>query len=156
MKNTVLLKLNNRYEQVKTTLFLSILFCTIALPALGDLTDTDFNRIRSIINEEIKKESTITNQKIDALDDRIQNVEKDVAWVRGKLDGIDKQITHTTNITYGLIALIVAAVAIPQLLIAWRSRQGSTSEKQVEMLIQEIETLIQEIETLKQQRIVNP
>ena len=141
---------------MKTTIFLPILFCAIALPALGDLTDTDLNRIRSIINEEIKKESAITNQKIDAtnqkidaLDARNQNVEKDVAWVRGKLDGIDKQITHATNITYGLIALIVAAIAIPQILIARRSGRDRALERQVEILTQEIETL-------KQQRIVNP
>jgi archaellum component FlaC len=134
---------------MKTTLFLSVLFCAIALPALGELTDTDLNRIRLIINEEIKKESSTTNKKIDALDARIQNVEKDVAWVRGKLDGIDKQITHATNITYALIALIVAAVAIPQILIALRSGRDRALERQVE-------TLIQEVETLKQQRIVNP
>jgi archaellum component FlaC len=141
---------------MKNVFLFSILFCIIALPALGELTDTDFNRIRLIINEEIKKESSTTNKKIDALDAkidtldaRIQNVEKDVAWVRGKLDGIDKQITHATNITYALIALIVAAVAIPQILIALRSGRDRALERQVE-------TLIQEVETLKQQRIVNP
>ena len=155
---------------MKTTLFLSVLFCAIALPALGDLTDTDLNRIRLIINEEIKKESTITNQKIDAtnqkidaLGDRIQNVEKDVAWIKGKLESVDKQfgdidkqfdrvgeqIMHVTYVTYGLIALIVAAIAIPQILIARRSGRDRSLERQVEILTQEIETL-------KQQRIVNP
>ena len=73
------------------------------------------------------------------LDARIQNVEKDVAWVRGKLDGIDKQITHATNITYVLIALIVAAVAIPQILITWRSGRDRSLERAVEMLTQEIQ-----------------
>ena len=148
---------------MKTILFLSVLFCAITLPALGDLTDTDLNRIRSIINEEIKKESVTTNQKIDALGARIQSVAEDVAWVKGKFESVDKQfdcvgeqIMHGTYVTYGLIALIVAAIAIPQMLIAWRSGQNSTSEKQVEMLIQEIETLKQQIEILKQQRIVNP
>ena len=148
---------------MKTILFLSFLFCAIALPALGDLTDTDLNKIRLIINEEIRKESTTTHQKIDtldakidALDTRIHNVEKDVAWVRGKLEGVDKQIAHGTNITYGLVALIVAAIAIPQMLVVRRSRQDSASEKQIEMLKQEMETLKQQIETLRQQEIVNP
>ncbi len=134
---------------MKTILFLSVLFCAIALPTFGDLTDTDLNRIRLIINEEIKKENSTIIKRIDALDTRFQNVEKDVAWVRGKLDGIDKQIAHGTNVTYGLIALIVAAIAIPQLLIARRSGRDRALEKQVEILTQEIETL-------KQQLIVNP
>ena len=134
---------------MKTILFLSVLFCAIALPAFGELTDTDLNKIRLIINEEIKAE--LKPLKADNV-----TLKTDVAWMRGKLENVDKQIAHGTNVTYGLIALIVAGIAVPQMLIAWRSRRDSASEKQVENLIQEIETLKQEIETLKQQRIVNP
>ena len=141
---------------MKTTLFLSMLFCAIALPALGELTDTDLNRIRLIINEEIKKESSTTNQKIDALDVRIQNVEKDVAWVRGKLDGIDKQfegiheqIMHVTYATYGVIGVIILVVGIPQITLTLRSGRDRSLERQIEVLTREVETL-------KQQRIVNP
>ena len=141
---------------MKTTLFLSMLFCAIALPALGDLTDTDLNRIRLIINEEIKKESSTTNKKIDALDARIQNVEKDVAWVRGKLDGIDKQfegiheqIMHVTYATYGVIGIIILVVGIPQITLTLRSGRDRSLERQIEVLTREVETL-------KQQRIVNP
>jgi hypothetical protein len=127
---------------MKTTLFLSVLFCAIALPVFGELTETDLNKIRLIINEEI--EEAIKPIKAD-----IVTLQTDVAWVRGKLDGIDKQITHGTNITYGLMALIVAAVVIPQILIMLRSGRDRALERQVEMLTQEVETL-------KQQRIVNP
>jgi archaellum component FlaC len=141
---------------MKTTLFLSVLFCAIALPALGDLTDADLNKIRLIIQEEIKKESSTTNQKIDALDARIQNVEKDVAWVRGKLDGIDKQfegireqITHVTYATYGVIGIIILVVGIPQITLTLRSGRDRSLERQIEVLTREVETL-------KQQRIVNP
>jgi hypothetical protein len=123
---------------MKTTLFISILFYAIALPVFGELTETDLNKIRLVIEEELKP------IKAD-----IVTLQTDVAWVRGKLDGIDKQITHGTNITYGLMALIVAAVVIPQILIMLRSGRDRALERQVEMLTQEVETL-------KQQRIVNP
>lgn len=128
---------------MKTILALSILFSLIVLPAFGELSDADLNQIRLIVNEEVKP------IKAD-----IVTLKTDVAWVRGKFEGIDKQfegvnqrITHATNVSYGLIALIVAAIAIPQIIMAWRSRKDRTLEKQ-------IETLTQEIETLKQQRIV--
>ncbi len=141
---------------MKTTLFFSILFCAVALPALGELTDTDLNKIRLIVQEEIKKESSTTNQKIDALDVRIQNVEKDVAWVRGKLDGIDKQfegiheqIMHVTYATYGVIGIIILVVGIPQITLTLRSGRDRSLERQIEVLTREVETL-------KQQRIVNP
>jgi hypothetical protein len=130
---------------MKTRLVLLILFSLIALPALGELTDADLNEIRLIVNDEVKP------IKAD-----IVTLKTDVAWIRGKFEGIDKQfegvnqrITHETNVSYGLIALIVAAIAIPQIIVAWRSRKDRLLEKQ-------IETLTQEIETLKQQRIVNP
>ncbi|RKU08099.1 hypothetical protein C6501_17050 [Candidatus Poribacteria bacterium] len=156
--------------KMKNVFLFSILFCVITLPAFGQLTDTDLNKIRLIIQEEIKKESSTTNKKIDALDSRMRNVEQDIAWIKGKLESVDKQfdgvdkqfasigdqfgsvraqITHVTYLTYGLIALIVAAVAIPQILIARRSERDRALERQVEMLTKEIETL-------KQQRIVNP
>ena len=141
---------------MKTTLFLSILFCAIALPALGDLTDTDLNRIRLILNEEIKKESAITNQKIDALDDRIQNVVKDVAWIKGKPESVDKQIPHAKYVLYGLIVIIAAVVVTPLILVVQEIRNDRSLKKRIKMLIQEIEMLKQQTETLKQQRIVNP
>jgi len=130
---------------MKTILVLSILFSVVALPALGELMEADLNEIRLIVNDEVKP------IKAD-----IVTLKTDVAWIRGKFEGIDKQfegvnqrITHETNVSYGLIALIVTAIAIPQIIVAWRSRKDRSLEKQ-------IETLTQEIETLKQQRIVNP
>ena len=128
---------------MKFILTLSILFCVIALPALGELTPQDLDKIRLIINEEIKKETSTINEKIDKLDARIQSVEKDMSWVRGKLDGVEKQISHATNVTYGLIALIVVAIGIP----AWRGKRDREQERKIQELTQEIETLKQ---------IVNP
>ena len=135
---------------MKTILSLSILFYAIAMPVFAELMPQDLDKIRLIVNEEIKKESSATNEKIDKthekidrLDTRIQTVEKDVSWVRGKLDGVEKQISHATNVTYGLIALIVVAIGIP----AWRGKRDRDQERKIEALTAEIETLKQ---------IVNP
>ena len=150
---------------MKTILFLSIFFCVIALPALGDLTDTDLNRIRLIINEEIEAE-------IEPIKAEIVTLKTDVAWIRGKLEGIDEQfaaidtqfaaidkqfervgeqIRHLMYVNYGLIALIVVAVAIPQIPIAWRSGKDRSLEK-LHSLERLVETLVQEVETLKQKQ----
>ena len=102
-----------------------------------------------IVNEEVKKEIATTNKKIEGLDTRLRSVEEDISFVRGKIEGTDKQTSLITNFVYGMIALIVAVIAIPQLIMAWRSGKDRSLERQ-------IETLTQEIETLKQQRIVNP
>ena len=135
---------------MKTILSLSILFYAIAMPVFAELMPQDLDKIRLIVNEEIKKESSTTNEKIDetnekidGLDTRIQSVEKDMSWVRGKLDGVEKQVSHATNVTYGLIALIVVAIGIP----AWRGKRDRDQERKIEALTAEIETLKQ---------IVNP
>ena len=125
---------------MKTVLLCSILFCAITLPVLGELTEADLNKIRLIVNEEIKP-----------IEADIVLLKTDTAWIRGKLESVDEQfegvnnqITHSRRITYGLIALIVAAVGIPQIIIAWRSKKDSTQEKQIEGLRQEIEELRQQ------------
>ena len=51
---------------MKTILFLSILFYAIAMPVFAELMPQDLDKIRLIVNEEIKKESSATNKKIDA------------------------------------------------------------------------------------------
>ena len=123
---------------MKTALLFSVLFCAIALPAVGELSQSDLDKIRILILE--------TNKPI--IDD-ISTLKSDVSLMKGQLDGIQKQVSHATNITYGLIALIMAAVGIPQIIMA--SRSGRDHEQN-----RRIEELRQEIETLKQQRIVNP
>lgn len=107
---------------------LSILLCVITLPTLADLTPQDLDKIDSIVEDSEKQMKEHINLKV---------------------EGVEKQITLLTNVVYGPIALIVAAIAIPQLILAWWSGKDRSLERQVEVLTREIETL-------KQQRIVNP
>ena len=76
---------------MKPTIFLSILFCVIAMPAFAALTDADLDKIRLIINdsekrvkEEIKAEIAIIHTKIEGLDTRLRNVETNIAELRGR------------------------------------------------------------------------
>ena len=48
---------------MKTLIFLSILFWTIALPALGEFTDADLDKIRLIINESEMQRYSKRNSK---------------------------------------------------------------------------------------------
>ena len=128
---------------MKTILALSILFCAITLPALGELTDADLDKIRLIVNEEVAKELAPIKVDIAELDDRLRKVEIAVGSLTGRIDGVEKQVSHATNVTYGLIALIVVAIGIP----AWRGKRDRDQERRIEALTREIETLKQ---------IVNP
>ncbi len=153
---------------MKTVLFFSILLCLITVPTFGELLPADLDKIRLIVKEE--------NAPIKA---EIASIKTDIAWVRGKFEGVDeqfesvsKQITHATNVTYALIALIVFAVGIPQIIIARRSKKEfgnvvkleTLTREEIEAIIETLtreikennETLTREVEALKQQHIANP
>ena len=96
---------------MKTILALSILFSVIALPALGELTASDLNQIRLIVQEEIKKETTTINTKIDGLDTRLRNVETNIAELRGR--SIALSVIKDWGVALcALGALIVSIIAL--------------------------------------------
>ena len=148
---------------MKTILALSILFCAIALPALGELTKADLNEIRLIVKDEIAASETRMKEHINT-----------------QIESVDKRLSLVTTLTVGLIALIVLAVGIPQILMARQSLKdnnpqieeftqklilqivrGPMTELMTELVTElvtkhageqeeKIESLTQEIETLKQ------
>ena len=143
---------------MKSFIFISILFCAIALPVFGELTDADLDKIRLIVNDsekrlrqEIKEELAPIKANIAQLDTRLRNVEIAVGSLTGRIDGVEKQIggiekqiggvekqiSHATNVTYGLIALIVVAIGIP----VWRGKRDREQERKIDELTREIETL---------------
>ena len=131
---------------MKPILVAWMLCVLLASPALSELTPDDLDKIRLLIHEENKAiKAEIANVKaeitaeITSVRTEIANVKNEVSWIRGKLEGIDgrfdsveQQITHSTNLSYGLIVLIVAAVGIPQFILTWRSRSDRTLERRVE------------------------
>ena len=137
---------------MKTLLALLILLYALTLPARAALTDADLNKIRLIVKEEIKEELKPIKAEIDSIKADIGTLKSDIGTLKegiarldGRMDGIEKQGAHATNLTYGLIALIVAAIGLP----AWLGKRDRDQERK-------IEELRQEIEALKQQRIVSP
>ena len=91
---------------MKILLFLSILFCAIAIPVLGELTDADLNKIRLIVKEEIASEITKTNDKIDAIDVRLRKVETEVSEIKGYQTESQTSLTTTISIIVAIAAVL--------------------------------------------------
>ena len=150
---------------MRTLIFTSILFSVIAgFPAHSELMTQDLDKIRLVVQEEIKKEISIFEIRIkEYIDLRFVGVDKQFQGVGTQFQGVgtqfqsvgtqfqsvDRQITHVTYITYGLSALIVAAIGLPQIIMALRNQKSAEQAKQ-------IQELRQEIDALKQQKIVSP
>ena len=134
--------------------------CTItfALPSLAELTPQDLKEIRLIVKEEIEtvidKELTPIKADIGSMKADIVSLKEGFARLDARLTGVEKQIAMVANLVFALIALIVVAVGIPQIIMTWRSRKESASEMQIAALIQKqsemISLLTAEVETLKE------
>ena len=148
---------------MKVITILSLLL--LAAPAFGGLTKED---LRTIIKEEvrpiIKEEITASekrmkeyidlkietvNAKIDATNARIDDVEKSlnarIDNVEKSIDALDENLTERIRdiwlLVLALIGLIAAAIAIPQLIIAYREKGQKQMQSQIEQLRQKIEAL---------------
>lgn len=119
---------------MKCFLLCSILFCVITLPSLGELDDADLNKIRLVVNEVVEKEISESEKRLkEYINTKHESLDT-------KYESLDKRLSLVTLIC-GLIALIVVAVGIPQIIIAWRSTKDSTSEKNIYESKPEIEII---------------
>ena len=130
----------------------------LASPAFSELTKED---LRTIIKEEvrpiIKEEITASekrmkeyidlkietvNARIDGLDKslnaRIDGVEKNL---NDKIDAVHKSLDRVWFMMIALIGLVTAAIAVPQIIIAYKERGQKEMQTQIEQLRQKIEAL---------------
>ena len=128
---------------MKTILALSILFSVIALPALGELTDADLNKIRLILNEAEKRIKEEVKTEITDAEKRINE------HTNFRIDSLKTPVVWLIGILVAVIALIGIPLVVLTIMIGWRSVKDNSQEK----INQELR---EEIETLKQQQIVRP
>ena len=167
---------------MRTILVLSILFCAIALPARGELTDADLDKIRLIVKEEVKTEITGVRQEIagvrQELKTEIAGVRQEIAGVKQELkaeiagvkqelkaeiagsekrmkDYIDAKIegVHKRFSTYNWVLYILTPLIVAAIGIPTTISAWRIGKDRA--LERQVETLTQEVETLKEQRIVN-
>ena len=141
---------------MKTVAILSLLL--LASSAFGELTKED---LRTIVKEENaaseKRMKEYIDLKIDATNARIDAVEKNlnvrIDALDQKIDDLDENLTDRIGdiwlLVLALIGLIAAAIAIPQIVIAYRDRSQKDIEKRQEDLQTEIRQLREKIEAMQ-------
>ena len=109
--------------------------------AFGELTKED---IRIIVREEITASEKRTREyidlKVEALNQRINDVEKNL---NDKIDNVNKNFDRVWLLIIALIGLITAAIAIPQLVIAYREKGQKEMQTQIDQLRKELEAMQQ-------------
>ena len=123
--------------KVITILFLLLL----ASPAFGELTKED---IRTIFKEENtaseKRIKEYIDLKIETVNARIDAVEKNL---NDKIDAMGKSLDRVWYMMIGLIGLITAAIAVPQIIIALKERGQKEMQTQIDQLRKELEAMQQ-------------
>ena len=111
-----------------------LLFLTT--PVFGELTKED---LRTIIKEEVRP---IIKEEITASEKRTREyIDLKIETVNTKIDALDKRIGDMRILVIALIALITAAIAIPQIISAYKERGQKEMQTQIEQLCQKIEAL---------------
>ena len=124
-------------------LFLSICFLISTTCAYAELSQSDFEKIQSIVDKSEKQIKEYVDLKINALDAKLMGEIKTLdEKLTGGINGLDGRLNQLFLLVIALIALIAVAVGMPHLLVA---RQG----KEIRMQNQRIEALQQEIETIR-------
>lgn len=134
------------------TLITMLLFFTA--PAFSQLSETDLNKIRLIVKEEVET-------AIDASEKRMkvhvsQEISKEIRPVNATIAEMDKRLNNIFTLVITLVVFIAVVVGVPQIIVAMQRKDISSQDEKIESQQKQIETLLQEIETLKQERIVRP
>ena len=79
-----------------------------------------------------------TNTRIDGLDQKIDDVEKNL---NVRIDGIDKKFDRVWLVILGLIGLITAAIAVPQIIIASKEKGREEMQQQIDQLREQLQVL---------------
>ncbi len=115
---------------MKCITILSLLLLTS--PAFAELTKAD---LRAVIQEEIaafeKRTREYIDLKIDAVNTRIDAAEKN----------LNNRIGDLQLLQIALIGLIAAAVAIPQIVIAYKERDWKEIRAEIQQLREKVEAL---------------
>ena len=137
---------------MKTLTILSLFLLTS--PAFSELTKED---IRSIIKEEVRpiiKEENATLEKrmkeyidlkIETVNAKIDATNAKIDVTHARIDELDEKLSERIRdiwlVVLGLIALIVATVAIPQLIIVYKERGQREMQAQIDQLNEKLEAM---------------
>ena len=126
---------------------------------LKEYIDLKIDGVEKNLNAKIDGVEKSLNARIDATNAKIDGVEKSlnakIDAVEKRIDKLDEKLSDRIrdvwHVVLGLIGLIVATVAIPQFIIAYRERGQKAMQSQIDQLREQIEAMNQSINELMHQ-----
>ena len=152
---------------MKLRLFFCPILLLFSLPAFGELSTADLEKLSTMFKESearmkeyVTQEIAKVNIRIDEMDRRltseIRAVEKRLDDTNKRFDDVNNRLDDQFLLLLALVGFIGVGIGVPQTLVALQRKHQRAQDKKIEAQQQQIETLLKEIETLKQQRIFGP
>ena len=142
---------------MKKVLLLALCFLISTTCAFAELSQSDFEKIQSIVEKSEKQIKEYVDLKIDAVNAKIDVIDMKIdtkidavntridavnTKIDTKIDAVEKLVSRNVYLIIATFTLIVVAVGIPQVIIAMQSKK--------------YDKLVDDVEMLKQQRIASP
>ncbi len=142
---------------MKKVLLLALCFLISTTCAFAELSQSDFEKIQSIVEKSEKQIKEYVDLKIDAVNAKIDAIDMKIdtkidavntridavnTKIDTKIDAVEKLVSRNFYLIIATFTLIVVAVGIPQVIIAMQSKK--------------YDKLVDDVEMLKQQRIASP
>ena len=124
-----------------------------ATPAFPELSDSDLQRIREIVQIEVAAEGKrISADLKEYVDIKILGVNSQFEQVNNRIDELDKRLNIAFTVLGWLFALVIAAIGIPQLITAFRQRGQERLQIAVEELYAVHEDVLAELKQLRSEK----
>lgn len=131
-----------------------------ATPAFPELSDSDLQRIREIVQIEVAAEGKrisadlkeYVDIKILGVNSQFVQVNSQFEQVNNRIDELDKRLNIAFTVLGWLFALVIAAIGIPQLITAFRQRGQERLQTAVEELYAVHEEVLAELKQLRSEK----
>lgn len=109
---------------MKLILISTTAFFIFTTPVFSELSVDDLDKIRSIVKE---SEARVK-----------EHVDLKTKNVNDKIDEMDKRLNLISNLVIALVALVILAVGVPQIVMAWREKGQKVQTERIERLEEQI------------------
>ena len=115
--------------------------------------DKSEERVRAYIDKSEKQTREYIDTKLAGIEGKLSGK---IEGLEGRMDGTDRNLTLVVALVVGVMALIVLAVGIPQLILVSRERNQNTMQKEFEAMQTEMQHIRNELALLLEARAVKP
>lgn len=116
---------------------------------ISDIVEKSEERMRAYIDKSEKQTREYVDTKLESLEHKLDGR---IGRLEGRLNGTDRNITIVVALVVGVMALIVLAVGIPQLILVSRQNNQNAMQKELEAMRAEMQQLRKELALLLQDR----